>query len=584
MLSAGGGVYPRSLKHIEISARAAERLGTDRTSFTPAELVSVILRAPVDLLWNGGIGTYVKASTETNAEVGDRANDALRVDGIELRCRIVGEGGNLGLTQRGRVEYALAGGLINTDAIDNSAGVDCSDHEVNIKILLGAAIADGALPAGERDALLEAMTDEVAEQVLDDNRAQTLALSIARRQSLSMANVHLRYLDTLEAEGWLDRHMEFLPTSKQLAERQANGVGLTTPEFAVLIAYTKNTNAELLERSDTPDDAYLEPELVAYFPSELRGRFAAQIARHRLRREIIATQLANQMVNLAGISFDHRMTEDTGAGVVDVSRAWVVARDVFAVVPQWEEIGALDALGPAGVKPDVQIDLYLELRRMVERATLWLLRHRRPPVDIVATVAEFRDPMAELVGVLETAIVGRQREQLFAHEATLLASRVPEHLAQRATLWPLLHTGFDVVELAARTDESIATVAGVYWAMFDVLDIGWLWDAIGALPRVDRWQTQARSALRDDLLVALADLADDALYVGSAQAWVSANERHRRPRRGDAHRHPPGRQPRRRHPLRRPAPAPQPVAAHPAELTTGRRERPPRGARRFPRR
>ena len=525
LISPGGGVYPRTAKHIEISARAAERLGTDRTSFTPAELMSAVLRAPVDLLWNGGIGTYVKAATETDADVGDRANDALRVDGGELRCRIVGEGGNLGLTQRGRVEYALAGGLINTDAIDNSAGVDCSDHEVNIKILLGAAIGDGALAAGDRDALLAAMTDEVAEQVLDDNRAQTLALSIARRQTLAMVNVHARYLDLLEADGWLDRALEFLPTSKQLAERQANGVGLTTPEFSVLLAYTKTANVHLLERSDTPDDPYLEPELVRYFPPELRSRFVEQIRRHRLRREIVATQVSNQMVNLQGISFDHRMTEDTGAGVVEVTRAWLAARDIFDLGRQWEEIEALDSAGPVAVKPDVQLELFLELRRMAERATLWLLRHRRPPLDIAAAVATFREPMAELMGMMESVVVGRQREQLFAHEAALLASRVPEQLAQRSTLWPLLHTGFDIVELAGRTGEPVAAVAGAYWSMFDVLDIAWLWEAIGALPRVDRWQTQARSALRDDLLVALADLADDALYVGSAQGWVAANER-----------------------------------------------------------
>ncbi len=483
--------------------------------------MSAVLRAPVDLFWNGGIGTYVKASTETNADVGDRANDALRVDGAELRCRIVGEGGNLGFTQRGRVEYALNGGLINTDAIDNSAGVDCSDHEVNIKILLGAAIAAGTLAAGDRDALLAAMTDEVGELVLDDNRAQTLALSIARKQTLSMANVHARYLDLLEAEGWLDRGLEFLPTSKQIAERQTNGLGLTTPEFAVLIAYTKTTNAHLLERSDTPDDPYLEPALVDYFPVELRRRFVEEIRGHRLRREIVATQIANQMTNLSGISFDHRMTEDTGAGVVDVTRAWVASRDIFDFVGQWSEIEQLDR----AVKLDVQLDLFLELRRMIERGTLWLLRHRRPPLDIAAAVDEFRKPMAELVASIDAAVVGHRREQQFALEASRLAANVPEPLAQRSTLWPLLHTGFDVIELAGRTGESVADVATAYWAVFDLLDVGWLWDAIGALPRADRWQTQARSALRDDLLVALADLADDALYVGSAAAWVAANER-----------------------------------------------------------
>ncbi|MCY7300042.1 MAG: NAD-glutamate dehydrogenase, partial [Ilumatobacteraceae bacterium] len=248
LVSAGGAVYPRSLKTIDLSAEARKRLGTERESLAPHELVSVILRAPADLLWNGGIGTYVKAASETHAEVGDRANDGLRVNGTELRCKMVGEGGNLGFTQRGRVEYALAGGLIYTDAIDNSAGVDCSDHEVNIKILLNDVMASTAMVLAERDELLASMTDEVAEQVLDDNRAQTLALAIARRQALPMVNAHARYLTSLEAEGWLSRSLEFLPTDKQIAERQAAGTGLTTPEFAVLLAYTKTANIELLEQ------------------------------------------------------------------------------------------------------------------------------------------------------------------------------------------------------------------------------------------------------------------------------------------------------------------------------------------------
>ena len=253
LISPGGGVYPRTLKSIELSEQARAVLGAPEGPLTPNELVSAILRAPVDLLWNGGIGTYVKASSESNADVGDRANDGVRVNGSDLRCRMVGEGGNLGLTQLGRVEYALAGGLVYTDAIDNSAGVDCSDHEVNIKILLDGVVDAGELTMKQRNQLLESMTDEVAELVLDNNQAQTLALMIARRQALPMVNVHARYIDVLETEGWLDRELEFLPTDKQIAERQAAGHGLQAPEFAVLIAYTKNANVAEIERSDLPD-------------------------------------------------------------------------------------------------------------------------------------------------------------------------------------------------------------------------------------------------------------------------------------------------------------------------------------------
>jgi glutamate dehydrogenase len=521
LISEGGGVFPRTLKTIELSEAARKRLGTERSSLAPSELLSVILRAPVDLLWNGGIGTYVKAASETHAEVGDRANDGLRVNGIELRCKMVGEGGNLGCTQRGRVEYALAGGLIYTDAIDNSAGVDCSDHEVNIKIALGAAVQSGALTIEQRNVVLAEMTDEVGELVLDDNRAQTLALAIARRQALPMINVHSRYLSTLESEGWLNRALEFLPTDRQIAERQAAGIGLTTPEFSVLLAYTKTANVAEMVRSDLPDDPYLEPDLVRYFPQRLQRDFHDQILTHRLRREIVATQVSNQLVNLSGISFDHRLSEETGLGVVEITRAWVAVRDIFGLVDLWERV---DALGGT-VKLDAQLELFLELRTMAERAVMWLLRHRKAPIDIAAAVAEFQPGLATLAQGLEAQLRGRMREQTFAMEAGRLAANVPEALAQRSVLWPLLHTGFDVVDLAQRTHLPIHSVAGVYWEIFDTLDLGWLWEAIGRLPRSNRWQTQARSALRDDLLAALADLAEDAITAGSVADWMAASER-----------------------------------------------------------
>jgi glutamate dehydrogenase len=526
LISSGGGVYPRTLKRIDLSPEARRALGTDAASFTPTELITAILRAPVDLLWNGGIGTYVKASAETHADVGDRANDALRVNGADLRCRMVAEGGNLGFTQRGRIEYALAGGLINTDAIDNSAGVDCSDHEVNIKILLASAVASGALTTEARNEHLVSMTDDVGHMVLADNIAQTLALAIARKQALPMVNVHARYLHALEADGWINRALEFLPTDKQIAERQALGSGLTTPEFAVLLAYTKLTNIDLLVASNVPDDPYLAPALRAYFPAPLRERFGAAIEQHRLRREIIATQVGNQMVNISGISFDHRVTEDTGVGVVEVTRAWVAVRDVLDVVSLWEQIEALaspDAL--SAVHLDVQLALFLELRQMVERGVLWTLRHRRPPIDMASFVAQFQAPMAHLAAGLDDVLAGSMRASVFAAEASRLASGVPERLAQRAALWPLLHTAFDVIELAQRTGNDPIDVGQRYWQVFDILDLGWLWNGIGTLPRSDRWQTQARSAVRDDLLAVLADLTADTIASGTVEAWRGANER-----------------------------------------------------------
>jgi len=520
LISPGGGVYPRSQKTIDISDAARLCLGAERTTFTPHELISAILRAPVDLLWNGGIGTYVKASSESHADVGDRANDGLRVNGSELRCRMVGEGGNLGFTQRGRAEYALAGGLINTDAIDNSAGVDCSDHEVNIKILLGSVVARGGLTIEKRNELLAEMTDEVAELVLDDNRAQTLALAIARRQALPMVNVHSRYLSLLEAEGWLNRAMEFLPSDRQIAERQSSGLGLTTPEFAVLLAYTKTSNVAELEDSSLPDDPCLLPDLLSYFPQRLRKQYHDDILGHRLRREIVATVVTNQMVNLSGISFDHRVSEETGVGVVDITRAWVAARDIFSLIDLWHQVDHLTG----AVKPEVQIELFLELRSLAERATLWLLRHGKSPFDIATATADFRDGMQALVA-MEGTLRGQLRDAGFALEAGRLAAGVPEQLAQRSVQWRLLHTCFDIIELARATGHTLKSVSSAYWHVYDALDLMWIWEAIGGLPRSDRWQTQARSALRDDLLAALRDLTEDALEAGGVEQWLSTNER-----------------------------------------------------------
>ena len=504
----------------EPEMRAA--LGVALERMTPTELMKTVLRAPVDLLWNGGIGTYVKASTETHSQVGDRTNDAVRIDAAELRCRMVGEGGNLGFTQLGRIEYALGGGLIYTDAIDNSAGVDCSDHEVNIKILLGDVVAAGEMTLKQRNNLLDEMTDEVAELVLDNNRAQTLALMVARAQSLPMVNVHARYLDALESEGWLDRGLEFLPSDKQIAERQSTGSGLTTPEFAVLIAYTKNANVAEILTSDLPEDPALVEDLCDYFPVPLRERFGAYILRHRLRREIATTKLVNQMANLSGISYDHRMTEDTGASITDVSRAWLAVREVLDFPVWWDEVSEL-----TDIALDDQLDLYLDCRRAAERCSLWILRHRRPPVDVALEVERFREPLQAFTTGLVDCLRGALRDAVDAMTARRIAQGVPEGLAARSAVWRLLHTTFDVIELAERVGVSAQDACASYWGLFDRLELMWLWDGIGALPRSDRWQTQARGSLRDDLLSALAELTENVLASPerTVDRWWGANQR-----------------------------------------------------------
>jgi glutamate dehydrogenase len=384
-------------------------------------------------------------------------------------------------------------------------------------------VAAGGLPADERNELLFEMTDEVAALVLENNRAQTLGLMIARRQALPMANVHARYLDQLEAEHWLDRALEFLPTDRQIAERQSSGRGLLTPELAVAMAYTKNADVADILLTDLPDDPALESDLVGYFPGPLRERFPDAIRNHRLRRGIVITQLVNQMVNLSGISYDHRMTEDTGASTSDVARAWIAMREISGFAEQWRQIEALRTT----ITLDTQLDLFLDCRRTAERCSLWLLRHRHPPIEIADAIADFRPGIQSLLAGFDGLLSGRMADSVYSTEAARLAAGVPESLAQRSAIWKLLHTGFDLIEIANREGVGVAAVATVYWKVFDRLDLMWLWDAIGALPRSDRWQTQARSALRDDLMTVLAELAGTVMRRsgGSTESWFVANER-----------------------------------------------------------
>jgi glutamate dehydrogenase len=529
LLSPGGGVYARSAKSIPLTPEVRARLGIDAEALSPPELMRAILCAPVDLFWNGGIGTYVKASTERHADVGDRANDAIRVDGRDLRCLVVGEGGNLGFTQPGRVEAALRGVMLNTDAIDNSAGVDCSDHEVNLKILLDTVVAEGDLTTKQRNELLVAMTDDVAALVLADNVDQNVALAVARSQAAPMVDVHTRYVRSLEQEGLIDRELEHLPSEQEFDQRQAAGLGLTTPEFAVLLAYTKTTDIAEVLRSDLPDDPAVQRELSDYFPPLLVARYGDRMGRHPLRREIVANRLVNHMVNAAGTSFDHRMMEETGATVPDIVRAHEVSRRVLGLDRQWDEVLALDGTVPA----DVQLELFIELRRMVERGVLWLLRHRRSPIDIAGTEAAFAPGFAELSDGLVGLVSGARGADLRAVAERYEWVHVPADLAVRAAAWPLLHTGFDLVEVANARGRPPRDAAAAYWELFERLDLRWVWDRVGQLPRIDRWQTHARAAMRDDLLSELRQLTDASLRSGdvftppaeAVQRWLVANRR-----------------------------------------------------------
>ncbi|NJP33034.1 NAD-glutamate dehydrogenase [Micromonospora thermarum] len=507
LISAGGGVHSRTAKSVPITpqVRAVLGLDDDVTQMSPQELMKAILTAPVDLFWNGGIGTYVKASSQTNAEVGDKSNDAIRVNGKDLRCRVVGEGGNLGFTQHGRIEYALAGGRIYTDFIDNAAGVDCSDHEVNIKILLNTAVADGELTVAERDELLAEMTDEVADLVLRDNYDQARAINNAQAQAASLLPVHRRMITELERSGALDRALEALPPDEELAIRTESG--LTAPEFAVLLAYVKIALEKEILTEGLPDEEWATDVLVNYFPTPMRERFADRMGRHRLRRDIVTTVLVNEAINRGGISFVFRVVEETAASAADVIRAYVVVREVFGLRDLWAAVEALDDK----VAPELQTGVYLDTRRLLDRAVRWLVTNRRSPIDVPAEIARLRDGVARLLPEMETLFYGSEREAIAAHIDSMAAKGLPRDLAEHAVRLMYSFGLLDVVETAASSGRDVGEVASVYFVLSDRFRVDSLLSKISLLPREDRWQTLARMALRYDLYAALAALTAEVL-------------------------------------------------------------------------
>ena len=529
LISAGGGVWSRSAKSIQVSpqARMALGLSDSDTALPPDTLISAILTAPVDLLWNGGIGTYVKASSQANADVGDRSNDAVRVDAAQLRARVVGEGGNLGLTQEARIEFALAGGLVCTDFIDNSAGVDTSDHEVNIKILLDREVRAGTLTADGRNALLQQMTGEVAQHVLEHNYQQNRALAAAAAQSVQMLHVHTRYIRKLERDGRIRRRLDVLPGDREIAERRSAGTGLVIPEFSVLLAQTKIAAAQEVLASALPDDRYLRHVLVDYFPTPLREKYASRMGEHRLHREIITTAVVNDMVDRSGITFAFRLNEETGASVPEITAAWLVARAVFDMPGFWAQVEALDGKVGTGV----EILAMLEGRKLTERAARWLLNFRRPPFDVQATIDFFAGGVLTVAGGLPTMLTGRDLTG-FAERREIYAARgVPADLADRIAGMVPAYSAFDIVDIAYGTGRPVEETAEVYFDLADRLQIARLRDMITALPRDDRWNTMARGAIRDDLYTAHAALARDVLTVTAPAspeqrlaAWVQRND------------------------------------------------------------
>ncbi len=494
-LSAGGGIWPRTAKSIELTESARKALGIGAQQLSPTELIHEMIKSPADLLFNGGIGTYIKASTESHESVGDRVNDALRVDASQLRCRVIGEGGNLGLTQLGRIEFSHRGGLCHTDAIDNSAGVDTSDHEVNIKILLSAALEAHEIDMDERNTLLEAMTEEVALLVLRNNYAQTQALALAVDRAPSLIHHHSRAMRQLERSYGLDRELEHLPGDEEIAERISRGQGLTRPELAVLLAHSKISTYQILLESDVPEDPFLGEDLQRYFPQALSPRFDRFMAPHRLRREIIATHVTNSMINRVGSGFTLRMNELTGGLPADTARAYAAVREIFRLRELWREIEALDHQ----VASKTQKELMHETRQLLERATAWMLRHRQRPIDIAATVAEFRGGVDKLRRSFPRALAASNRLTQKRRVRHYLNADVPATLANHVAALAALTSALDIADVANSREHDIAQVATVYFDTGDRLGLHWLSDHIRDLPITNHWHALARSTLRSDL-------------------------------------------------------------------------------------
>jgi len=531
LLSAGGGIHPRAAKSVPVTPEVAQALDlpVGTRSMTPSELIHAILLAPVDLLWNGGIGTYVKSSAESHGDVGDRAGDAIRVDGAQLRVKVVGEGGNLGLTQLGRIEAAQAGVRVNTDAIDNSAGVDTSDHEVNIKILLTELVREGDLTLKQRNTLLHSMTDEVAAQVLRDNYEQNVLLGNARAQEHGMLPVHQRFIHWLEERGDLDRSLEFLPSDTEIACRHEAGLGLTSPEFSVLVAYAKLALKRDLLPTGLPDDQWFRSTLVDYFPAPVREQLADRLATHPLRREIVTTAVVNSMINRGGITFGFRAGEETGAEAEHIARAFVVCREVFDLASWVTAVEGLDNQVPTAV----QTALYLEFRRLLDRASRWFLTARAGTIDVGAEVERFRGPVSQFAPQIHDLLQGDERERLTGRATQLEELGAPPHLALRAAGLLDLFSLLDVVEIAHDTGLPPKEVAGAYYHCSERLGIDGMLTRVSRLPRDDRWDALARGAMRDDLYAVLDSLTRAVLAASEAdvddapgsrfERWAQAN-------------------------------------------------------------
>ncbi len=524
-ISPGGGVWSRKLKRIELSEQARAALGIEANALTPNALIHQILKAPVDLLWNGGIGTYVKSVQESHMEVGDRSNDTIRVNGRDLRCKVVGEGGNLGLTQLGRIEFALQGGRVNTDAIDNAGGVHSSDREVNIKVPLNALMQEGGLDKEDRDRLLVDMTDSVADAVLADNYLQSQAVSLLERDAPQRLDEHANLIRSLERDGLLNRSLEFLPDEETLADRRASQIGLTRPELAVLLSYSKMSLYDSLLSGKLPDDPWFERDLLSYFPSHLVDRYGESLRTHRLRREIIATLLTNEVVNRMGMAFCRRTAEELGVSRDLVVAAFVIATEVFDAKTLWAEIEAQDNK----MKAELQYRAHARANGLVKHGVLWALMQGRSAETIAEAVGRFQSGRVELESSLPGILPGSYRQEWQSAMQADCTAGIPEPLAIRLANTRVLGSLPDIVELSRASGQPLLEVGKAYFDLGESLSVPWLHSAIIALRADGRWQALARATLRDDAFrlqrrLTARVLAQAGSHASPVEGWLAEHE------------------------------------------------------------
>jgi len=495
LISKGGDVFYRSAKSIKLSVEMRKWLGTKQLTMTPNELIHNVLKMQVDLIWNGGIGTYVKSSKETNADVGDRANDDLRVNGKDVRAQIIGEGGNLGMTQLGRIEYATHGGRSNTDFIDNVGGVDCSDNEVNIKILLNSMVSAGDLTKKQRNDILYSMTDDVGDLVIQDCYRQTQSISISHLGGVSQLKEQLRFIHGLEREGYLNRELEFIPSDDEISDRLAKAIGLTRPELSVMLAYGKMVLKQKFNTPAITNNPYHGKLLIEAFPKVLQERFAAQMEQHPLRAEIIATKLTNNIVNDMGMNFVYRMQEETGAGVDEIANAYAVVKGIFHLDELWRDLEALDA------KIDAQLQLTMleSMRRTMRRASRWYLRHGSKSLSIQDAINYYSSTYNDLFANIKNYLVDDEFNQLDSTCQRFIEGGVPKDIAYRVASLSNMFPTLDLAQVADNEKRDIQLVANLYFKLGSKLEVHWFLDQINNQPVTNHWQALARASYREEL-------------------------------------------------------------------------------------